>query len=474
MSTIRTRIAPSPTGDDLHVGSLATALVNYAVAKKHGGTFVVRIEDTDRTRFVEGAEQKFLDVLAAYGIAADESPQHAGEYGPYRQSERLDIYKNHAQILIEKGAAYYCTCTRERLSVLREEQQKQKHIPRYDKHCLGRQDEVQKQIEEGTAYVVRLNVPKDRDISFEDVLRGTITISTNDLDDQVLMKSDGFPTYHLAVVVDDYLMKISHVIRAEEWISSTPKHVLLYESFGWKLPVFAHVPLLRNADKSKLSKRKNPVWASSYLEEGILPNAMLNYLALMGWSHPDEKEVFDLDEYIRVFDLQDMQPVGPVFDPVKLAWMNGEHIRALSPEECQNALQQYVSRYQPDEWEMIQKKPEVFAQSIPLVQPRIRKLSEYYPMCRFFYEDSVEHEIDLGPRAELLEKTVVALEQVTDWTADTIGQAMQHVCTEVGAKPRDYFQYIRVAITGRKVSPPLNESMEILGKETSLFRLRIS
>lgn len=474
MSSIRTRIAPSPTGDDLHVGSLATALVNYAVAKKHDGTFVVRIEDTDRTRFVEGAEEKFLQVLAAYGIAADESPQHAGEYGPYRQSERLDIYKKHAELLIEKGAAYYCTCTRERLSALREEQQRQKHIPRYDKHCLTRQDEVQKQMQNGVAYVVRLNVPASRDISFEDMLRGTITISTNDLDDQVLMKSDGFPTYHLAVVIDDYLMKISHVIRAEEWISSTPKHVLLYESFGWELPVFAHVPLLRNADKSKLSKRKNPVWASSYLEDGILPNAMLNYLALMGWSHPDEKEVFDLEEYIRVFDLKDMQPVGPVFDPVKLSWMNGEHIRLLPAKDFQMALEQYLKQHQTNEWKTIEEKMEVFAQSIPLVQPRIRKLSEYYPMCRFFYEDVTEHEIDLGSCKDILTATADALEQVSDWTAEQIGEAMQHVCSEGGAKPRDYFQQIRVAITGRKVSPPLNESMEILGKDTSLSRLRIS
>ncbi len=474
MSTVRTRIAPSPTGDDLHVGSLATALVNYAVAKKHNGTFVVRIEDTDRTRFVEGAEQKFLDVLVAYGIAADESPQHAGGYGPYRQSERLDIYKKHAETLIEKGAAYYCTCTRERLTALREEQQKQKHIPRYDKHCLTRQDEVKKQIEEGMAHVVRLNVPADRDISFEDMLRGTITISTNDLDDQVLVKSDGFPTYHLAVVVDDYLMKISHVIRAEEWISSTPKHVLLYESFGWELPIFAHVPLLRNADKSKLSKRKNPVWASSYLEDGILPSAMLNYLALMGWSHPDEKEIFDLAEYIRVFDLKDMQPVGPVFDPVKLAWLNGEHIRALDVDDFQKRVEQYMSTYQSHDWRVIEKSSNMFSQSIPLVQPRIRKLSEYYPMCRFFYEDVIEHEIDLDQCKELLHTTADTLEQVTDWTADAIGEVMQRVCTEAEAKPRDYFQQIRVAITGRKVSPPLNESMEILGKETSLARLRIS
>lgn len=471
MSATRTRIAPSPTGEDLHVGTLATALVNYAVAKKHGGTFVVRIEDTDRTRFVAGAEEKFLQVLLAFGINYDEAPGKEGEYGPYRQSERLELYLRYARELVEKGAAYYCTCSKARLTTLREEQQKQKQVPRYDKHCLNQQEEVKKQIEQGVEYVIRLNVPTDTDISFEDVLRGTITISSRDLDDQVLLKSDGFPTYHLAVVVDDYCMKISHVIRAEEWISSTPKHILLYQAFGWALPVFAHVPLLRNPDKSKLSKRKNPVWASYYLGEGILPDAMLNYLAHMGWSHPDEKEIFSLEEYVKVFDLKDMQPVGPVFDPVKLAWMNGEHIRQLDVDSLQLVVEEYLKTYRADEWAHIEMKENVFAQSIPLVQPRIKKLSEYYPMCQFFFAELTELEIDLSAHKELLHKTAQALETVNDWVADEIGRVMQEVCESEGAKPRDYFQYIRVAVTGRKVSPPLNESMQILGKDTCLRRL---
>ena len=295
---------------------MATALVNYAYAKKRGGQFIVRIEDTDRTRFVEGAEQRFLSALGDFGIEYDEGPGREGNVGPYRQSERLPLYQKYATELIEKKAAYYCTCSRERLSELRDAQQKNKQVPRYDKHCLSRQDDIKKEIEGGAAYVVRLDVKPDQDISFEDELRGTITIASADLDDQVLLKSDGYPTYHLAVVVDDHLMNISHVIRAEEWISSTPKHILLYEAFEWEKPVFAHVPLLRNPDKSKLSKRKNPVWASYYLEQGILPGAMLNYLALMGWSHPDEKELFDFAEYIQVFVLKDMQSGGAVFDQI--------------------------------------------------------------------------------------------------------------------------------------------------------------
>ncbi len=471
MTLVRTRIAPSPTGDDLHVGSLATALVNYAYAKKRGGQFIVRIEDTDRTRFVEGAEQRFLSALGDFGIEYDEGPGREGNVGPYRQSERLPLYQKYATELIEKKAAYYCTCSRERLSELRDAQQKNKQVPRYDKHCLTHQDEVRAAIESGQAYVVRLDVKPDQDISFEDELRGTITIASADLDDQVLLKSDGYPTYHLAVVVDDHLMNISHVIRAEEWISSTPKHILLYEAFEWEKPVFAHVPLLRNPDKSKLSKRKNPVWASYYLEQGILPGAMLNYLALMGWSHPDEKELFDLAEYIQVFDLKDMQPVGPVFDPIKLAWMNGEHIRELTVDSLRMTVEKYLQTYRADEWKAVSKNEVIFAQSIPLVQERIKKLSEYYPMCRFFYEDKVEHEVDLLPHTALMKKTAEALEKLGDWSAEAIGQIMQEICEREGQKPRDYFQYVRVAITGRRVSPPLNESMQLLGKDICITRL---
>ncbi len=340
---VRTRIAPSPTGDDLHVGNLYTAYLNWAFAKHTGGKFIVRIEDTDRTRLVAGSEEKILKTLGDFGIVADESIAVDGEYGPYRQSDRLEIYKKHAQILIDSGAAYYCTCTSERLEQVREEQKKNKQLPRYDRYCVDRQTEVKKEIESGVPFVIRLAVPKDENISFIDVIRGEITISSNELDDQVLLKSDGFPTYHLAVVVDDHLMKISHIIRAEEWIASTPKHILLYRAFGWELPVFAHVPILRNPDKSKLSKRKNPVWASWYLEQGFLPEAMLNYFALMGWSHPEGKEIFTVEEFQTVFDIKDMKAVGPVFDVVKLEWMNGEYIRAMDPNKLQDTISNFYN-----------------------------------------------------------------------------------------------------------------------------------
>jgi glutamyl-tRNA synthetase len=271
---VRTRIAPSPTGKDLHIGNLYTALINWAFAKKNKGKFIVRIEDTDRQRLVLGAEQQILKTLKDFGLEPDEDPEKGGPFSPYRQSERIEIYQKYAHQLVEKGFAYYCTCSKERLEKLRKEQQEKKQIPRYDGHCrnlnLSRVDLENKKI----PYVVRLKVPKDKKITVYDLIRGEIVFNSNNIDDQILLKSDGFPTYHLAVVIDDHLMQISHVIRAEEWLSSTPKHILLYQAFNWPLPVFCHLPILRNPNRSKLSKRKNPVWASWYLKEGFLPEAV--------------------------------------------------------------------------------------------------------------------------------------------------------------------------------------------------------
>ena len=274
---IRTRIAPSPTGQDVHVGSIAAALMNYAWAKKNNGQFVIRIEDTDRTRLVKGGEEKMLDTLDKIGLIADESPKVGGPHAPYRQSERLDIYKKYAEELVSNGKAYYCICSTDRLTKMREDQQANKQVPKYDRLCLNNQEEVKKKVKSGEKHVIRLKIPGNQEIFIDDVVRGEIKFHTKDIDDQVLLKSDGFPTYHLGVVVDDYLMKITHVIRGEEWLPSTPKHVILYHAFGWSLPVFAHISLFWNPDKSKLSKRKNPVWTSWYIDQGIFHEALLNY-----------------------------------------------------------------------------------------------------------------------------------------------------------------------------------------------------
>lgn len=461
---IRTRIAPSPTGEDVHIGNLYTAYLNYIFAKKHSGTFIVRIEDTDRARRVEGSEEKILSSLTAYGIISDEDVQKGGSYGPYRQSERLPIYKEHAEQLIKSGHAYYCTCTKDRLDKVRQEMQSAKQIPRYDKYCLNRQDEITKQIEEGMDYVIRLNVPPDTEIVFHDLIRGEIKINTNTIDDQVLMKSDGFPTYHLAVVIDDHLMEISHVMRAEEWISSTPKHVLLYQAFGWKLPVFAHLPILRNPDKSKLSKRKNPVWASWYLSEGFLPEAVLNYLSLMGWSHPEGKEIFSQEEFQQVFTLERVQPVGPVFDITKLSWMNGQYIMQMSDSELANKLLAFFSEKNLDS--------EVVIKSTPLIKERIKTLKEYWSIASFLFEKPSEYDQKVSDSA-LLQKVAETLEAITDWKAEIVGEKLQALATQENIPFGKFFMMMRVVITGKKISPPLNESMEIVGKEECLARLRV-
>lgn len=469
---VRTRIAPSPTGQDVHVGSVATALMNFAWAKKNKGQFVIRIEDTDRTRIVEGGEAQMLKTLKRIGLIADESPEVGGPYASYRQSERLDIYKKYAEELVAKGKAYYCICSPERLTKMRKDQQAKKQVPKYDRQCYLNQKEIVKQIKDPSfakasegkkkSYVIRLLIPEGQ-IKFTDVVRGEITVLCKDVDDQVLLKSDGFPTYHLGVVVDDYLMKITHVIRGEEWLPSTPKHIILYQAFGWELPVFAHISLLRNPNKSKLSKRKNPVWTSYYLDQGIFPEALLNYLALMGWSHPEGKDIFSLDEYIRVFDIKDIQKTAPVFDPVKLEWMNGTYIREMKNEELKIMI-----------FEFYQKKysENLIEKTTPLIKERIKKLSDYLPLCEFLIKAPTTYEVSLDDKKDFFRKIHSELEKITDWKTLTIGDSLVNLAKKLEIKNSQFFADIRMAITGKKISPPLNESMEILGREECLHRIK--
>lgn len=460
---IRTRIAPSPTGKDVHVGSISTGLMNYAWAKKHGGKFIVRIEDTDQSRLVEGGEAKMLETLERIGLIADESPKVGGPYAPYRQSERLSIYKKYAEELVQKGKAYYCICSSARLDEMRKKQQASKQIPKYDRYCYERQNEVKKEIEKGSKYVIRLFIP-EKEIIFTDLVRGKIVIQGSNLDDQVLLKSDGFPTYHLGVVVDDHLMKISHIIRGEEWLPSTPKHVVLFESFGWDSPQFAHVSLLRNPDKSKLSKRKNPVWTSEYLEQGIYPEALLNYLALMGWSHPEGKEIFFLDEYVRLFDIKDIQTTAPVFDPVKLEWMNGLYIRQTQSSKLKDHILEFYKNTLDEK---------IVEKSIPLVQERMKKLSDYFLLCEFLFHRPDQYEVDFSSKKKVLEGIKMDLEQIQVWEPKTIGDTMVETAKKLGIKNSEFFMILRMAITGKKISPPLNESMEILGKKECIYRMQI-
>lgn len=459
---VRTRIPPSPTGNDLHIGNLYTALINWAFAKKHNGQFIVRIEDTDRERFVPGAAEQILKTLTAFGLEPDEDMIKGGPYAPYVQSERLALYKKYAEQLVTQADAYYCFCTTERLQQIRDKAQQEKRQPKYDRYCLRlTAEEVDNNLKKDIPHVIRLKIPEGS-TSFTDLIRGTITIDNSILDDQVLLKSDGYPTYHLAVVIDDYLMKITHVIRAEEWMASVPKHVILYKALGWELPIFAHVPLLRTPDRGKISKRKGAVWASWYLHEGYLPEAVLNYLTLMAWCHPDQKEIFSLDEYIKVFDLKDINPAAPIFDVVKLTWMNGEYIRSMNTANLKLLISNFYSgTYSED---LIEK-------TIPLIQERIKTLKEYNAYCRFFIEAPKEYEVDLSKYTEVFEKTANTLNELSDWKVERIGEIMQNVAKTLNMKNSEYFMAMRVVITGKKISPPLNESMELLGKKETLKRL---
>ncbi|OGK15690.1 glutamate--tRNA ligase [Candidatus Roizmanbacteria bacterium RIFCSPLOWO2_02_FULL_37_19] len=466
---VRTRIAPSPTGEDLHIGNLYTALFNWAFARKHKGHFIVRVEDTDQKRLIQGSEQRIMQTLKDFGLDYDEGIDKDGPFSPYRQSERLDLYKKYAEQLVEQGHAYYCFCTPDRLEKVRKHMMEEKKMSMYDRHCRNLKSHDQPAASDGklTPHTIRMKIPDDRKISFQDEVRGEISVESNTLDDQVILKSDGYPTYHLAVVVDDHLMEISHVIRGEEWISSTPKHILLHEFFGWEKPTYIHMPLLRNSDRSKLSKRKNPVWASWYLQQGFLPDAVLNFLALMGWSHPKEEEIFSLEEFVEVIDLSRINTVGPIFDMRKLEWMNGEYIRQSPISNLQSQILKYFGDQYPKD---------IVEKTTPLIQERIKTLKEYDEYCRFFIEKPNKYEINLSEYREILKTLYDGLEKIgdNDWKADNIGENMQVVAKDLNISFSKFFMYVRVAITGKKVTPPLNESMEVLGKKESLQRLQAS
>lgn len=457
---VRTRIAPSPTGEDLHIGNAYTALINYVVAKKEGGQFLVRIEDTDRTRLVAGAEERILASLAWLGIVHDEGPDIGGPFVPYRQSDRLPIYKKYAQELVAKGHAYYCFCTPSRLEEMRKKQELDHKPPMYDGLCkVLPSDEVAKKLSAGETHVIRLNVPDHGITTFIDLIRGEISFENALIDDQVLLKSDGFPTYHLGVVVDDHLMEITHIIRGEEWIPSTPKHILLYQFFGWDLPQFAHVSVLRNPDKSKLSKRKNPVWASWFKKEGFLPPAILNYLGTMAWSFPGGKEMFSVKEMMEVFDLEDIQTTAPVFDIEKLRWMNGEYIRKLNTSELSSLIADYSGKTYDDS---------LMGKILPLVRERMHTLKEFDSLSGFFFGRPTEFERPVVQEFAQTARTALA---GCPWTHESMEAAIRAAAEKNGMKARDVFMELRVAVTGKTVGPPLLESLEILGREETLQRL---
>ncbi len=469
---VRTRIAPSPTGDP-HVGTAYVALFNYALAQQHGGQFVLRIEDTDRQRSTPESEAMILDALAWLGLEWDEGPNIGGPHGPYRQSERSEIYREQVERLVASGAAYPCFCTRERLDELRAEQKASKSQFGYDGLCRALDpSEAKQRCEAGEAHVIRLAMPTEGETVALDLLRGEVVIANAQVDDQILLKSDGNPTYHLANVVDDHLMEITHVIRAEEWISSLPKHVQLYKAFGWDLPVFCHLPLLRNADKSKISKRKNPVSIDHYREAGILPEAMLNYLALMGWAMPDERDQFTLDEFVANFRLEDISLGGPVFDLDKLGWLNGRYIRDLDVADLLGRLK------------TVPLSDDYLLKILPLVQERIDTLADFIAYAGFFFVGEVEYEQAALPKMVAKDHTPQQtakafrllleeqLDLILEWSATSVEEAMRDFCEKHEWSPKQLFMPVRIAVTGRTATPPLFETMEVLGKQRCRWRLR--
>ncbi|HEY1550930.1 MAG TPA: glutamate--tRNA ligase [Kofleriaceae bacterium] len=470
MAKVRVRIAPSPTGDP-HVGTAYIALFNYAFARQQGGKFVLRIEDTDQTRARGDSEQLIFDALHWLGLDWDEGPDVGGPHAPYRQSERSAIYKEHARILLDKGEAYRCFCSADRLAKLRLQQEAEKSdFKGYDRHCrdIARGDSDTRAANE--PFVIRLKMPITGDVTFRDELRGDVTRPAINFDDQVLLKTDGLPTYHLANVVDDHLMEITHVVRAEEWISSAGKHAVLYTAFGWEPPKFFHMPLLRNSDKSKISKRKNPVSINYYRDTGILPQALLNFLGTMGWSFGGDREKFSLAEMIEVFSWDRIALGGPVFDLQKLSWLNEQYIHAMSDDELADALVH---------WRLNQA---FFAKLVPLVRQRIKKLDDVIPLTEYFFSG----DLDYTPVANELKIEGVAnvdlkkalLEYVEQFeTRDGWSVAMLEEVTAKWLEARGWQQkqgwpVLRLAISGRKATPPLFDTMVVLGKEITRRRLR--
>jgi glutamyl-tRNA synthetase len=455
------------------MGSAYSVLLDYAWAKKHQGTFVVRIEDTDRERFVEDAEGNFFKGLDWLGLAEDESPRRGGPYGPYRQSERLDLYQKYAQELVGRDCAYYCFCSPERLAQVRKDQQKKGRPPMYDRHCRELdKGEVQKRLEANESYVIRLKVPDDETIIVQDLIRGPVRFESRIVDDQVLIKSDGFPTYHLAVVVDDHLMEISHIVRGEEWLSSAPKHVLLYRFFDWPEPVWLHTPTIRNKDKSKFSKRQGHTQLDWYRNQGFLPEAIINFLALLGWSHPEEREIFSLDEFIRLFDLKDISPVGPVFDLEKLKWLNGEYLRGKQPEAIYDLLRSWAKDTKTELSKLSDQS--FWLKVIPLFQPRVNTLSEIKEMVTFLFEEPIpQKDRFLGNQAKrVLEVVLAKLEALDHWQGQRIYEQVKQVFSSQEFPKKEFFGNLYLAVEGKPAGLPLFESMELLGKETSLSRIK--
>ena len=476
---VRVRFAPSPTGYP-HIGNIRTALFNWLFARHNGGKFIVRIEDTDQARKVEGALESILDSLKWLGLDWDEGPQKNGDYGPYFQSERLALYHKYAWQLVEDGYAYKCYCSPERLAQMRAEMESRNESVRsYDRYCrdLDPVEQLQMEYHLRVTPVIRFKIPLEGETTFHDLIRGDITFNNSELDDLVLLKSDGYPTYHLANVVDDHLMEISHIMRADEWLSSTPRHILLYKAFGWEPPLFAHLPMILGSDKSKLSKRHGATSVTEFQEQGYLSQAMLNFLALLGWSLDDKTEILSIEELVSHFSLERIAKTAAIFNHDKLKWMNGAYLRDMSVEDLAEKLAVFLERDLPE----TVKRPisrEYVRRISPLVQERLTILGDSAELCGFFFADELDYDAALLVGKKLTRENARAcLEaalrrlQDTPFEAPSIEDTSRSLAAELGVKTGEFFSLLRVAATGRTAAPPLFQTMEVLGQQRCLERI---
>ncbi len=483
---VRTRFAPSPTGS-LHIGGLRTALFNWLFARANGGQFILRVEDTDQKRFDPTALQTLVEALRWAGLTWDEGPEVGGKYGPYVQSERLPHYHQWSNWLIEHNKAYKCFCTPERLEQVNKDKQARKEPTGYDRHCRTlTPEQIAEKEANGDKYVIRFAVPLDGQTVVHDVIRGETVFENSTLQDNVILKSDGFPTYHLAVVIDDYLMKISHVLRAVEWFPSFPLHVLIWQAFGWEMPLFAHLPVMLNPNgKGKMSKRNPPkdekgniipVFIHDYMNDGVLPEAIINFLTNIGWSFGDEREIYTVAETLERFKLEDINPANSAFPSTKLDWMNGQYIRMLSLEDLAKRLKPVL------EVAGLHASDEKILKVAPIVQTRMGRLSEVVSLAGFLFRDPmtfepaaqdklIQKKMDAISSVGILEKSIMIVENLTTFDAPTMLEAFSAKTTEWGVNNSQLFGLLRVAVSGQTISTPTFETMEILGKAESLRRL---
>ena len=476
MTKIRTRYAPSPTGR-MHVGNLRTALYEYLIAKHEGGDFILRIEDTDQERFVEGATEIIYRTMEKTGLIHDEGPDKDGGYGPYVQSERMQtgIYMKYAKELIEKGEAYYCFCDKERLATLKSEVVEGKEITIYDKHCLRlSKEEIQANLDAGKPYVIRQNNPTEGTTTFHDELYGAITVQNSELDDMILIKSDGYPTYNFANVVDDHTMNITHVVRGNEYLSSSPKYVRLYDAFGWEVPVYVHLPLITDENHKKLSKRSGHSSFEDLLEQGFLTEAIVNYIALLGWSPEDNNEIFSLQELIEKFDYKRISKSPAVFDMVKLRWMNGEYLKAMDDDKFYEMAESYLKAALTKDFDL--KK------IAGMVKTRIETFCDIAAQVDFF-ETLPEYDVEMYTHKKMKTNSETSLEVLTevlplleaqeDYSNDALHATLVKYVEEKGCKNGYVMWPIRTAVSGKQMTPAgATEIMEILGKDESLARIR--